>query len=231
MKRIAAFFAFVLVGLTLVGFGGCGGVPQAEYDEVVAERDQAVADFNTIQEENLKLLEEKRQLKVENGELRTKLGSYIVMDDFQTTEVSSGEVGDLLGKFFPNARRGYMGGLMLTSRDTVEEFLRKENSIPLSSIGYKDIPEICRTDDDLAFWLATQWGRAGLPEPSIVLIKKKERDLTYWNVIFIIKDNGEFAIYELVDFLSDELERVEGPMPNVYMCLIGGGRCLVGGGW
>lgn len=234
MKRIMMVVTIILALVLLVG---CG-VPQADYDKVVAERDQALADYNTqnglyaalqgdyntLQEDYDAVKEEKNALLMENANLLAKVGPIIDVGDFQTKTVNSEELDRFLRKLFPKGLVAFLPGDLLNSLDPVEEFLSQDTTTPntggFGGIGFT----MSYSGDELAFRMRQIWKNSGLPLTSFGFLKKEEINqrgerFVCWRVIFVIKETSGLAAYEL-NFANDELVKIQQPM-NTYSCVLG----------
>jgi uncharacterized protein YpmB len=180
---------------------------KTKMEELGEERDELLL-------ENAQLEEENDELFWENAELSAKLGPVVEMGEHQTVVTSVKEVADFASRFFSNVGTGARDFRVLESLETVKEFLLKDSTTPYVSM----FPD--GSEDIQAFHLREAWEKAGLPMLSIGLLKLREGGEVIWRVIFIAKENGKLAMYEL-NFTNDELTKIQGPMSNVLQGRIG----------
>lgn len=148
-----------------------------------------------------------------------------------TPQVSKETVGtitfeqlkQLSKRFFPKAMRSTgaftKGPYPLVSLETLKEFLAKDptNFCPVCKETSYNI------GDELAFRLKDHWIRTGLPGHSLGLIKAERvtswGKIMCWRNIFITKEDGEFAIYEVVAH-TDEIIKIEEPNLEIRWVVI-----------
>lgn len=237
MKRIAMVaLPLLIVGALLLA--GCSGVPQEEVDgQVSAAYDEGYNDgYNDGEEAGYDDGYQDGYDAYENpdvpgpvivelnetiDELQNRLAECppIIDIEFETVQIDFEELREFARRTFPQGLNMIRLGpvSLVNSVETVEEFLSKDTTLT----KYWYWADFRITNDWLAFQLMDHWQKAGLPRHSFVLVEEKRGDLVSWRPMFIVKENGKLAIYEL-DIRKNQLIEFKGPSSYYrYRCLIG----------